>query len=47
MQKFKWEVLEEMSWRDKDFKAGDIIVDTDNGYMRSMAEQGKCKKIEG
>ncbi len=46
MNKFKWEVLEEMSWRNKDFQPGQIIEDTDNTYMRAMVHQGKLKKVD-
>ncbi len=45
MTKFKWEVLEEMSWRNRNFSPGQIIEDTDNSYMRAMVFQGKVKKI--
>ncbi|BDU67711.1 MAG: hypothetical protein TYPL_3640 [Candidatus Tyloplasma litorale] len=44
MDKIKWRVLEPMEWRDKSFKPGDEIVDTENGYMKAMAAQGKCEK---
>ncbi len=44
MDKIKYEVLMDMEWRNKNFKAGEIIIDNDNSYMRAMIEQGKCKK---
>ncbi len=46
MNKYKWEVIEEMSWRNKDFKPGQIIEDTDNTYMRAMVHQGKIKRVD-
>ncbi len=45
MYKIKYEVLQEMEWRDKKFTKGQIIEDNDNSYMRAMIEQGKLKKI--
>ncbi len=44
MDKIKWEVLETMEWRNKTFEPGEIIEDTENGYMKAMVYQGKCKK---
>lgn len=44
MDKIKWEVLEQMEWRDKTFEPGEIITDSENGYMKAMEAQGKCKK---
>lgn len=46
MDRVKWEVLEEMEWRDKVFQPGEIITDTENGYIKAMVEQGKLKKVE-
>ena len=45
MEKFKFEVLETISWRNKDFQPGEIIEDSDNSYMKAMVYQGKLKKI--
>ncbi len=44
MDKIKWEVLEAMEWRNRDFQPGDVIVDTENTYMQAMERQGKVKK---
>lgn len=44
--KIKWEVLEEMEWRNKNFMPGEEIIDTDNSYMQAMVHQGKLKKAE-
>ena len=45
-KKYKWEVLSTMSWRDRDYEAGQIIEDTDNTYMRAMVFQEKLRKLE-
>lgn len=44
--KIKYEVLEKMEWRSKDFEPGSFIFDTDNSYMRAMIAQGKLKIAE-
>ena len=46
MQKFKWKVLAPMTWRSEDKVEGDIIIDSDNSYMRAMAHQEKIEKLE-
>jgi hypothetical protein len=46
MQKFKWEVLQDMEWRNEAKKPGEIIIDSDNSYMRAMVHQEKVKQLE-
>jgi hypothetical protein len=46
MQKFKWKVLQPMSWRSEEKVAGDIIIDSDNTYMRAMVHQEKLEQLE-
>ncbi len=44
--KFKWEVIETIDWRGTDYTPGQIIEDTENGYIKAMVAQGKLKKVE-
>ncbi len=44
--KYKFKVLEPMSWRNKDLQPGDIIEDTQNSYMKAMIHQGKLERID-
>lgn len=46
MQKYKWEVLKTVEWRNKTYEKGEFIYDTDNSYMYAMTKQGKIKKVE-